>query len=247
MALWQYIKVLCLPNFLIQFHNLQTVDEKRFINLDAKLQKLFGPMAQDGRIYFPSIPEMMNRFLDSAEPVVLHYVVKVDKVSASLPPQYYDIDLLLDHPIRNRMHNLVNTTAPNVNPPPPAVMQIANLDEPIARTIAQLKLNCEKVRFLRGFSEQPTIVMKRWVEQQQRSLEHILANEELEEESGEESEEEVLEEVDEDEFAKTIAGLQTTLSRQRRRKKWSGPEVDEAVGLFLAQPLDSGGVAGHIR
>jgi len=84
--------------------------------------------------------------------------------------------------------------------------------------------------------------MKRWIEQQQRSLDQIVANEELDDEDELESEEEVLEEVDEDEFVKTIAGLQTTLSRQRSRKKWSGPEVDEAVGLFLAQPLESGGV-----
>jgi SWI/SNF-related matrix-associated actin-dependent regulator of chromatin subfamily D len=225
------------------------MDEKRYINLDAKLIKLFGPMVQDGRIYFPNIPEMMNRFLEPAEPIVLNYVIRVDRTSAALPPQYYDIDISLDHPIRSRMNNIVLATAPpSMNAPPaPSTLQIAQLDDQIAATIAQLKLNCEKVRFLRGFSEQPTAVMKRWVEQQQRSLDQILAIEEVDEESGSESEEEVLEEVDEDDFVKTIAGLQTSLSRQRRRKKWNGPEVDEAVGLFLAQPLESGGVAGQPR
>jgi len=231
---------------LIQFHNLQAIDEKRYINLDAKLLKLFGPMAQDGRIYFPNIPEMMNRFLEPAEPIILNYVVRVDKSSASLPPQYYDIDLSLDHPIRQRMQNVVHSQAPTPNPPP-SIAQIAQIDDQIAATVAQLKLNCEKVRFLRGFAEQPTVVMKRWVDQQQRSLDQIIATEDVEEESGSESEEEVVEELDDDEFARTIAGLQTSLSRQRRRKKWSGPEVDEAVGLFLAQPIESGGVAGQVR
>jgi len=237
MALWQYIK----------FHNLQAIDEKRWINLDPKLLKLFGPMASDGRIYFPAIPEMMNRFLEPAEPIVLNYVVRVDKSSSSLPAQFYEIDLSLDHPIRNRMTNILNSTAPNANPMPTSpAAQIAQYDDQIAALVAQLKLNCEKVRFLKGFSEQPTVVMKRWIDQQQRSLDQILANEE-EEESDSSDEEEMLEEVDEDEFVKTIAGLQSSLSRRRGRKKWAGPEVDEAVGLFLAQPLESGGVAGHTR
>jgi SWI/SNF-related matrix-associated actin-dependent regulator of chromatin subfamily D len=231
---------------------LQAVDEKRYINLDAKLLKLFGPMAPEGRIYFPNIPEMMNRFLEPVEPIVLNYVVRVDKASSSLPPQYYDLDLSLDHPIRTRMNYIKESTAPNVNLPPAApaaqiALQISQYDDQIASMIAQLKLNCEKVRFLRGFAEQPTLVMKRWIDQQQRSLDQILATEEVEEDSASESEEEIVEELDEDEFARTIAGLQTSLSRRRGKKRWSGPEVDEAVGLFLAQPLEAGGIAGQTR
>jgi hypothetical protein len=86
--------------------------------------------------------------------------------------------------------------------------------------------------FFGGFSEQPTVVMKRWIEQQQGSLDLILANEEIDEESASETEEEVLEEIDDDEFAKTIAGLQTSLSPQRGQKTWTGPEVDEAVRYY---------------
>ena len=205
-------------------------------------------MAQDGRIYFPNIPEMMNRFLEPAEPIVLNYVIRVDRSSSTLPPQYYDIDLSLDHPIRNRMTNVVNSNTPNIaSQPTSAAAQVVQYDDQIATIIAHLKLNCEKVRFLRGFSEQPTAVMKRWVDQQQRSLDQILATEVIDEDSGDESEEEMLEEIDDDEFARTITGLQSSLSRQRRRKKWAGPEIDEAVGLFLAQPLESGGVAGQTR
>ena len=204
-------------------------------------------MASDGRIYFPGIPEIMNRFLEPAEPIVLNYVVRVDKLSSTLPPQYYELDLSLDHPIRNRMNNILNATAPNVNALPTSpVAQIAQFDDQIATLVAQLKLNCEKVRFLKGFSEQPTVVMKRWIDQQQRSLDQILANEE-EEESDSSDEEELLEEVDEDEFVKTIAGLQSSLSRRQGRKKWAGPEFEEAVGLFLAQPLEAGGVTGQSR
>ena len=192
---------------------------------------------------------MMNRFLEPAEPIVLNYVVRVDKSSSTLPPQYYDIDLSLDHPIRNRMTNIVNSAiiSATMSQPTSAAAQIVQYDDQIAATIAQLKLNCEKVRFLRGFSEQPTVVMKRWIDQQQRSLDLILATEEFDNNSTSESEEEILEEIDEDEFAKRIAGLQSSLSRQRGRKKWSGPEIGEAVGLFLAQPLESGGVTGQVR
>jgi hypothetical protein len=190
----------------------------------------------------------MNRFLEPVEPIVLNYVVRVDKSSSNLPPQYYDLDLSLDHPIRPRMNSIINATAPN--PPPmsgaPAA-QIAQYDDQIAALVAQIKLNCEKIRFMRGFAEQPTAVMKRWVDQQQRSLDLILANEEIDEDSDVESEEEIVEELDDDEFARTIAGLQTSLSHRRGRKKWSGPEIDEAVGLFLAQPLEAGGFgAGRV-
>jgi hypothetical protein len=188
----------------------------------------------------------MNRFLEPAEPIVLNYVVRVDKVSANSPPQYYDIDLFLDHPIRGRMSAILNVTAPNPAPPPgSAAAQIVQFDESIATMIAQLKLNCEKVRFLKGFAENPAAVMKRWVDQQQQSLDQIIANETLYEENESETEEEMVEELDEDDFARSIAGLQTNLSRKRGRKKWSGPEVDEAVGLFLAQPLEAGGYPGR--
>src|SRR5271163_5305545 len=118
---------------LIQFHNLQAIDEKRYINLDAKLLKLFGPMAPDGRIYFPNIPELMNRFLEPAEPIVLNYVVRVDKDSANQPPQYFDIDLLLDHPIRSRMSHILSTTAPTASPTQnPIASQILSLDDQIS-------------------------------------------------------------------------------------------------------------------
>jgi SWI/SNF-related matrix-associated actin-dependent regulator of chromatin subfamily D len=225
---------------------LQSPDEKRFINLDAKLAKLFGSVAPDGRIYFPHIPDLMNRFLEPAEPIALNYVVRVDKESSNNPPQTYDIDLTLDHPIRNRMSTILSVTAPNLNPPPgSAAATIAHYDDTIANMIALLKMNCEKIRFLKAFAEQPTVVMKRWVDQQQRSLDQILATEPVYHESESESEDEIVEEVDEDEFARTIAGLQTTVSRRKGRKKWSGPEVDEAVGLFLAQPFDAGGYPGR--
>jgi len=188
----------------------------------------------------------MNRFLEPAEPISLNYVVRVDKASANSPPQYYDIDLLLDHPIRNRMSSILNVTAPSITAPPgSAAAQIAQFDESIASMIAQLKLNCEKVRFLKGFAENPAAVMKRWIDQQQRTLDQIVANEPVYEETESEEEEEVVEELDEDEFARSIAGLQTNLSRRRGRNKWSGPEVDEAVGLFLAQPLEAGGYPGR--
>src|SRR5271169_6768478 len=108
MALWQYIKVPPSDSQLTQFHNLQAPDEKRYINLDAKLAKLFGPVAPDGRIYFPQIPDLMNRFLEPAEPIVLNYVVRVDKQSSNNPPQSYDVDLTLDHPIRNRMSTILS-------------------------------------------------------------------------------------------------------------------------------------------
>src|SRR5204863_7609460 len=138
-----------------------------------------------------TVPKMMNRLLEPAEPVVLYHVIRVDRSSSTLPHQYYDIDLSLDHPIRNRMTNVVNSNTPSVaSQPTSAAAQVVQYDDQIANIIALLKLNCEKIRFLRGFSEQPTAVLKRCIDQQQKSLDQILATEVIDEESGDESEEE---------------------------------------------------------
>lgn len=66
-SLWQYI----------QLNNLQAADDKRIINCDESLSKLFGVP----RFNFKEVIQMLGRHLSPNKPIVLDYEIKVDRAS----------------------------------------------------------------------------------------------------------------------------------------------------------------------
>ena len=62
MALWQYVKL----------NKLQDQDDKRTINCDDALSKIFG----SSKIQFPQVPDLLNLHLLPPDPVVLDYVIR---------------------------------------------------------------------------------------------------------------------------------------------------------------------------
>jgi chromatin remodeling complex protein RSC6 len=66
-AIWQYI----------QLNNLQAVDDKRIINCDESLSKLF----RVPRFNFKEIIALLSRHLSPSKPIVLDYEIRVDKAT----------------------------------------------------------------------------------------------------------------------------------------------------------------------
>ncbi|KAJ3043895.1 SWI SNF, matrix associated, actin dependent regulator of chromatin, sub d, member 3 [Rhizophlyctis rosea] len=154
MAMWQYVKL----------NKLQDPEEKKFVNCDEPLQRILGVP----RIPFSSIPEVLQRHLFPADPVVIEYTVKVDKEYN--PSQIaYDIEVEVDDPIREKMRSAVQ-------PSPALVQEITGLDEKIA-TLVQGINHCKLKRdFMLAFSKDPVGFINQWVASQSRDLEIILGD-----------------------------------------------------------------------
>ncbi|EPX74602.1 SWI/SNF and RSC complex subunit Ssr3 [Schizosaccharomyces octosporus yFS286] len=150
-ALWQYIK----------FHRLQDMEEKRLINCDKGLRNLF----ETDRLYFPRIPELMNRFLEPVDPIVLSFELNVNEESDN-PFEIFDVFVNADDPKQTQTRSfLANVMNQN---------EIKVLDEKISSFIEAIHYSKSKYDFMRQFSEDPVMFIHRWTESQSKDLEVIL-------------------------------------------------------------------------
>ncbi|WBW72232.1 SWI/SNF and RSC complex subunit Ssr3 [Schizosaccharomyces osmophilus] len=150
-ALWQYIK----------FHRLQDLEEKRLINCDKGLRDLF----ETDRLYFPRIPELMNRFLEPLDPIVLSFGLNVNEESDK-PFETFDVFVNADDPKQTQTRTFL-TNVMNQN-------EIKILDEKISSFIEAIHYSKSKHDFMRQFSEDPVLFIHRWTESQSKDLEVIL-------------------------------------------------------------------------
>lgn len=80
-SIWQYI----------QFNNLQAPEDKRIINCDENLSKLFGVP----RFNFRDLIELLSRHLSPNKPIELEYEIRVDK-SSTLGDTVVDVEVPFD-------------------------------------------------------------------------------------------------------------------------------------------------------
>lgn len=80
-ALWQYIKL----------HKLQESDEKKIINNDAALQRLF----RVSKMSFSDIPVLMEPYLLPPEPVTIVYAIRTDQ-ELHVSPVVVEVDVDVD-------------------------------------------------------------------------------------------------------------------------------------------------------
>ncbi|GJJ72767.1 SWI/SNF-related matrix-associated actin-dependent regulator of chromatin subfamily D [Entomortierella parvispora] len=159
MALWQYIK----------FHQLQDPEDKRNINCDQKLAALFN----QPKISFPSLPELIGRFLSPPDPIVLEYTVRVDK-PYHLSSHCYDLDVEVDDPtVKTKISSLISSTAMS-SMTGSLPKQIHAYDEQIMQYIQSMNNSKTKRDFLLRFANDPSDFLERWIASQSRDLEVIL-------------------------------------------------------------------------
>lgn len=138
LALWQYIKL----------HKLQESDEKKVVNNDDTLRRLFGC----DKMSFSEIPAKLDPHLLPPEPIELDYLIVVDRTEGST---IWDIDVEIDDPSKPRplSANLVAQQR-----------EIALLEQKIAEVSTALKSSAAHESILRMFAKQPVECMRRLME-----------------------------------------------------------------------------------
>ncbi|KAI9189783.1 SWI/SNF and RSC complex subunit Ssr3 [Blastocladiella emersonii ATCC 22665] len=153
LGVWQYIK----------HHNLLDADDKRIVNCDAHLKQIFNT----NQILFPQIPDLITRHIFPPDPIVLHYVVKVDQ-EFTAAQHVYDVEVELDDvQTKSKLHAILTATDNQ--------REIAELDAQISAAIVSLNNHRLKRDFMLAFAKDPVGFLNRFVESQSRDLQIILA------------------------------------------------------------------------
>ncbi|GAB0137207.1 hypothetical protein EsDP_00005483 [Epichloe bromicola] len=158
-ALWEYIRL----------WNLQEDEEKRNFRCDELLRKVIGR----GDIGFiPLLNEYVTQHLRPLPPISLPYTVRVDYDFHKDPhATIYDVQVLVDDPLRTSLQPLVNNTEYAA-----MLKEITLLDEQLARLIQATAVSKAKHSFFSSLSEDPANFVKNWLSSQKRDLEIILGD-----------------------------------------------------------------------
>ncbi|KAI9351770.1 hypothetical protein DFJ73DRAFT_830809 [Zopfochytrium polystomum] len=91
MAIWQYVKL----------NGLQNAEDKRLVNLDAKLSRLFQGKS---KILFSQVPDLLRDHLFASQPLKINYTVSV---STPFTPSKvaYEVPVELEDPIKSTIEN----------------------------------------------------------------------------------------------------------------------------------------------
>ncbi|RKP23721.1 hypothetical protein SYNPS1DRAFT_30522 [Syncephalis pseudoplumigaleata] len=117
-------------------------------------------------IMFPQIPELLAPLLLPMDPVIIDYMIRVDK-HYHQSPYAFDVEVELpDEAGRQRLRALLTNTA--------AQKDITALDEKITQYIQAINNAKTKRDFLREFAASPAEFIHRWIASQNRDLEVIL-------------------------------------------------------------------------
>ncbi|KAI6012847.1 SWI/SNF complex 60 kDa subunit [Pisolithus microcarpus] len=154
-TLWNYIKI----------NGLQDKVDRRRIKADDYLRPIFGA----DTVVFQQLPELINRYLMPADPVILHYTIN-PMVPPPERPQAWDIEVKMeDTSLKNRMATTVQATKDSTQ-------DLGKLDDEIALLTQSLHNAHTKRIFLQSFAEDPTKFIQNWLESQSRDLESILGS-----------------------------------------------------------------------
>ncbi|PWW74746.1 hypothetical protein C7212DRAFT_298809 [Tuber magnatum] len=153
MGIWEYVRI----------NGLQDPDERRTINCDENLKKIF---AQD-RLYFPQIPELTLAHILPLEPISIAYTIRCD-VPQHFSPAVHDVTVSVDDPIRAKMSALL-TSPSNLQ----GLREISTTDEQIALLIQSINHSKAKRDFWHAMSIDPAGFVKRWVSSQKRDLDTL--------------------------------------------------------------------------
>ncbi len=158
-ALWSYVKEKKL---------LDETDRKK-VKCDPALRSLFAT----DTINFHHMPEVVNRHLHPAQPIVIEYWIRTDKAEYKHSTAY-DIELdLEDLAIRQKQHNVLSQfDSANDS----TSREIAELDDKIAQAAATIRNRASARDFLAAFAKDPQGQLTTWIASQARDLDAILGN-----------------------------------------------------------------------
>ncbi|KAG8958333.1 SWI/SNF complex component snf12 [Tulasnella sp. 408] len=155
-ALWNYIKM----------NGLQDKAHPTLVKFDPRLAQAF----QIAEVPFNNIPELVNRFLAPADPVILHHIISVEQPIAP-NMQAFDIDVDMDDVfLKQKMNQALLSYSSE------AQAAISALDDEMAQAAQSIRNSKLKRDFLTSFAEDPQRFIQTWIASQSRDLEVILGD-----------------------------------------------------------------------
>ncbi|KAG8725173.1 SWI/SNF complex component snf12 [Ceratobasidium sp. 395] len=154
-AVWAYVRS----------HGLFDKADRRKVRADDGLKMLFGAEMFD----FHRIPDMVNHHLVQAEPIILHYDLKLDANTPNPPPKAFDIPIDVDDvALKAKMQEAFMAITGS------DVAEIQTMEDKISQTIAQITSLSLKREFCKSYAANPQRFIHRWIESQARDLDTIL-------------------------------------------------------------------------
>ncbi|ORY45990.1 hypothetical protein BCR33DRAFT_716000 [Rhizoclosmatium globosum] len=155
MRLWQYIKL----------HGLQDVEDKRIINYDDALQKIF----KTKKAPLTHLPDHLNAHFFPLDPITLDYTIKLDK-PLTTSSVGYDIDVEVDSPIKANILSIVGGGDPT------PYKEISAIDDEITKLVQKVTQCKHKREFMLSYAKDPVGFLNQWVASQTRDLETVLGD-----------------------------------------------------------------------
>ena len=152
LALWQYIKL----------HKLQESDEKKIINNDAALQKLF----KCAKMSFSDIPVLMEPFLLPPEPLVIPFRLRSDQ-DLSVSPVVLEVEVEVDDPKQGPPRSLL---------PPSTARDLAFHESRIRELLDAMHASRNNCALLQAFAQDPLATAQRLLQATCRDYETILGD-----------------------------------------------------------------------
>ena len=190
-ALWAYIKE----------RKLLSEEDRRIVICDEPLRGIF----RTDRIAFHHIPEVVNRHLHPAAPIVLEYWIRTDKDEYKHPTAF-DIDVELED---NGLRKVQDDVLAGFDY---RGRDIADLDDRIAQATQTLENRSSTRDFLHRFAQDPQGHIQTWMASQARDLDAILGSNYT-----------------------TGGHLNIGTEELRRSETFNAPWVDQAVVVHEAQ------------
>ncbi|KAK0240392.1 BAR-domain-containing protein [Armillaria nabsnona] len=154
-TLWNYIKL----------HGLQDKVDRRMVRADEKLAPIFRAES----IAFQKLPDVVNQYLSTPDPVILFYTID-PSVPPPDRPTAWDIEVKAEDVfLKNRMGVMLQTNRESAQ-------NLVKLDEEIALHAQSLHNSHLKRTFLESFAKNPAEFIQTWLESQSRDLETILGS-----------------------------------------------------------------------
>ncbi|KAJ3032004.1 UNVERIFIED_CONTAM: hypothetical protein HDU68_009105 [Siphonaria sp. JEL0065] len=153
LRLWQYIKM----------HGLQDIEDKRQINFDEALQKIF----KTKKVLLTHLPDLLSAHFAPLDAITIDYTVKLDKPHAA-PSTAYEVEVEDDSLVKAHILNIVGGGEVVSR------QEIAVIDDEITRLVQKVTQAKHKREFMLSFAKDPVGFLTQSVASQTRDLEVVL-------------------------------------------------------------------------
>ena len=158
MGLWQYIKL----------HKLQNHEDRRIVNCDETLQRVFN----QEKINFSALPELIIPHLGPLDPIELNYTIFLFPNQSTHIDEgpFIDIEVDIEDFAKPKLPTLLTSLA--------TTKEISLLEHKINELLFSIHKSSYKSEFMQKFVKDPVAFINNWVVSQARYLDDIVGGSE---------------------------------------------------------------------